>query len=486
MATGVRFLHQGKVREISDLDPQITVLQWLRHQGLTGTKEGCAEGDCGACTVALGDVVDGPNGPSLRYRAVNACILFWPVLDGKHLVTVEDLAAEDGTLHPVQQAFVDHHASQCGFCTPGFVVSLWCQYQEDPAADDATMRDAVAGNLCRCTGYRPILEAASHLTDYPSPEAPAAAEIISTLQALKRSETLRLDVGGRPFWAPVTVDGLAEAFADNPDATVLAGGTDVGLWVTKSDQDLSAILYLGQVDDLKRIEVSDGMLAVGAGATYSDLMPHLELHFPDFADLVKVLGAVQVRNSGTMGGNIANGSPIGDSMPALIALGTRVVLNKAGVRRTLALEALYLDYKVKDLQPGEFVEQVLIPLPRERQLFRTYKISKRREQDISAVAVGFALTLTKEGVVETFRAGYGGVAAIPKRALALEAAIIGKPWTEATMEMGVTALGEDFQPISDMRASADYRRVVAGNLLRRFWLETSGVATDGLKVSIHA
>lgn len=484
----VRFLHRGEIVRLADPDPQTTVLEWLRANRLTGTKEGCAEGDCGACTVALGERIVGPDGTArLQYRAVNACILFWPTLDGKHLVTVEDLAAGDGTLHPVQQAFVDAHASQCGFCTPGFVMSLWTRYRTDRSPDEEAIKDAIAGNLCRCTGYRPIVAAAKAVGDYPEPADDSAA-VLTALAGLARTGTLDLAMGGRRFLAPRTVDEAAATLAAHPDATILAGGTDVGLWVTKFHRQLDPIVYLGDIPDLKTVaETADGAdLDVGAGATYSDLLPHLDRHWPDFARMVRVLGAVQVRNSGTMGGNVANGSPIGDSMPALIALGTRIVLNRGGVRRTLPLEDFYIDYKVKDLQPAEFVERLLIPLPTAGRVFRTYKVSKRREQDISAVAAGFEVQLGEGNRVAGIRIAYGGMAAIPKRALNLEEALIDRLWDEATVEAALPALDRDFAPISDMRASAGYRRTVAANLLRRFLLETSGGATEPLRVTDYA
>ena len=479
----VRFLLDGKPETVAGIDPTTTVLQWLRANGLTGTKEGCAEGDCGACTVALGEPA--PEG-GIAYRAVNACILFLPVLDGKQLVTVEHLRAPDGTLHPVQQAMVDCHGSQCGFCTPGFVMSLFALYHAtDAVPPDDDIHDAIAGNLCRCTGYRPIVAAARQALEGARGDR-FQAEVGATREALRslRSRTsLALDAQGKRYYAPQSIAELSSLLAQHPDAHLLAGGTDVGLWVTKQHRDLACTIYLGAIAELDTVEETDTALEIGAGASYTRLLPIFQRLWPSFGEMLRRLGSVQIRNSGTMGGNVANGSPIGDSMPALIALGTRVVLNKAGKRRTLPLEDFYLAYRKTALERGEFVERLWVPIDRARR-FATYKLSKRFDQDISAVCLGMAVKLERDKVVEA-RIAFGGMAATPKRARAAEAALEGQPWTEASVLRAAERLREDFQPLSDMRASAAYRTLGAQNLLRRFYLESAGEPVR-LGVEAHA
>jgi xanthine dehydrogenase small subunit len=451
-----RFLLDGEVVEARDAAPTTTLLQYLRGPlGRCGTKEGCAEGDCGACTVVVGEARDG----AMRYRAVNSCIRFVPTLDGKEVITVESLRAPDGTLHPVQQAMVDCHASQCGFCTPGFVMSLFALWmsRDSVTRDDAV--EALTGNLCRCTGYRPIIDAAMRMHSLGSPKDwPRDPAAIPHAPA---------GVSMAGFEAPRTLDALATAYAGAPDSLLLAGGTDVGLWVTKQLRDLPPILYIGDVAELDRIEEREGALEIGAAVSLTDAYGAIVHRYPMLAELASRFGSPPVRNSGTLCGNLANGSPIGDSMPALIALGAEVVLRQGPEERSLALEGLYAGYQKKTLRRGEFVRAVRIPLPRKERLVASYKVSKRFEQDISAVCGGFAVTL-KGGAISEARIAYGGMAATPRRARAAEAALQGKPFAPGAIRAAIEALRGDFEPISDMRASAAYRSRVAGALLERF------------------
>jgi len=468
----IRFLHGFEPHSLDGVDPSMTVLKWLREdQGRTGTKEGCAEGDCGACTVVLARL----EGNGLRYRAVNACILFLPQLDGAQLITVEHLRNENGGLHPIQQAMVDHHASQCGFCTPGFVMSLFAIAKGVPEHTRETVADGLAGNLCRCTGYRPIIDAALDALEEPSGDLfeVRVKETISALKALRKDEMLAIEVNGKRFQAPRDVGALSELVETTPKAHLLAGGTDIGLWVTKQHRDLKTVIDVTRAPELQEIETSATHLRIGSAVTYQQIHATIRDRWADFGELIRRIGGMQVREAGTIGGNIANGSPIGDTMPALIALETKLVLQKGRRQRSLELEEFYLDYQKTALEPGEFVLRIDIPLPTTGSLFKCYKISKRFDQDISAVMAAFSLVLDANQTVKRIRIGFGGMAAIPKRTTRTEQAMLGKPWTITTIEEGQKALAEELKPLSDMRASADYRLTVAQNLLRKFYIETT-------------
>jgi xanthine dehydrogenase small subunit len=470
MPDPIRFYYRGAIREVRDAAPTQTILQHLREDlRCTGTKEGCAEGDCGACTVVVGSLEDG----KLELKAVNSCIQFTPTLDGKALFSVEDLQQADGALHPVQQALVECHGSQCGFCTPGFAMSLWAMYlkQDGRQPSRCQIDDALSGNLCRCTGYRPIIDAARRMTELPAASFDSEA-LAAALRPLQREAMACHENGGQRFYAPRTLDELARLRADRPGALLLAGSTDVGLWVTKQMRDLGDIIYLGHVRELKTLTEADGMIEIGAGVTLEDAYAALCKHYPaELSELRQRFASLPIRNAGTLGGNVANGSPIGDSMPWLIALGARVVLAASGGKRELALEDFYLGYQQKDLRPGEFVRALRVPLPRAGVRFRTYKLSKRFDQDISAVCAAFAIELDGD-VVRSARIAYGGMAATPKRATAAEAVLVGRHWTEDTLAEAMEELKRDYAPLSDMRASNAYRMQAAQNLLRRFWYET--------------
>ncbi|MBS0569326.1 MAG: xanthine dehydrogenase small subunit [Proteobacteria bacterium] len=469
----IRFLLNEQLRELADVSPTLTVLEWLRGPaGMTGTKEGCAEGDCGACTVVLGTpTADG----QMHYRAVNSCILFVPTLDGCQLLTVEHLKAADGRLHPVQQAMVDHHGSQCGFCTPGFVMSLFALYVSEPRPTRARVNDVLSGNLCRCTGYRPIIDAAQAMYDYAwdEPVHAHAAQTARRLNELRSDpEPLQLEHEGHHYFAPTSAAQLDALLAAHPKATLLAGGTDVGLWVTKLHRDLGDVIYLGNVAELHGIDDRGDELVIGAAVTHAQAFDVIAREFPDFGELLRRFGSTLVRNSSTVGGNVANGSPIGDSMPVLIALGARVALRGPEGEREIPLEDLYIAYGKQSRKPGEYVLRLRIPKLKTGEQFRCYKLSKRFDQDISAVCAAFKLRL-ENGCVAEFRAGFGGIAAIPARARKTEQALTGQPWNDATLSHAEAVLGEEFTPLTDMRASREYRRLATTRLLRKFFIETT-------------
>ena len=484
-----RLLLNGSPVDVAGVPPQTTLLEWLReHRRLTGTKEGCAEGDCGACTVMLAEpVIAAGADAKLAWKPINACIRPLPSVAGKAIFTVESLKGDDGSLHPVQQAMVDAHGSQCGFCTPGFVMSLFGLYKNAHRPARREVDDAISGNLCRCTGYRPILEAAARMADLPAPAdwrgpgvAPDGNSIVSAsesqlceLLAAMPGGTLDYAVEGHRWIAPDSEDALADACLAHPDAVLVAGATDVGLWITKQHRELGTMIGTLAAGDLARIVRGDSHIEIGAGASLADAFEALDAEYPELAEAWVRFASVPIRHSGTLGGNVANGSPIGDSMPAMIALGATIVLRHGGKRREMPLEDFYVGYQKTARRPGEFVAKLRVPRRTDGLALRGWKISKRYDQDISAVFACFALQLVG-GQVKSARIGCGGVAPVPARARRTEAALAGQPWTEATAMRAKSILASEFTPIDDMRASAAYRRTVLGNLLQRLWVETGG------------
>lgn len=468
----IRFLLNDRPVSLSELGANDMLLDHLRlDQRLRGTKEGCAEGDCGACTVLVGRLSDG----ALVYEPVNACIRPLVTIDGCHVVTIEHLRGADGGLHPVQRAMVEHHGSQCGFCTPGFVMALYALWMEVPHPTEAQVERALQGNLCRCTGYAPIIRAALSMGDHGTtdPLMEERATVADTLRGWQDGARVEVSKAGSRAVLPASVDDLAAILTEHPDARIVAGATDVGLWVTKFLRDLPLAVFISHLDDLRAITDTGDTLAIGALASYESARAPLLAEYPHLARYWDRIAGWQVRAMGTLGGNIANGSPIGDTPPPFIALGARLVLRRGDTRREIPLEDFFLDYGKQDRRSGEFVETIILPKPTPDTLHAAYKLSKRRDEDISAVAAGFALTVG-DGMITQARLAFGGMAATPKRATHAQAALIGQPFRLESLQAGATALREDFKPLTDMRASAEYRMRAAQNLLLRFWHETQG------------
>ncbi len=477
MRDAVRFLRRGRITRIENFDPAETLLAYLRlRERVTGTKEGCAEGDCGACTVAVGRVRKG----RVVYEPTNSCIQLLGALDGADVVTVDDLAPSGAALHPVQQALVDHHASQCGFCTPGFVMALFTLFHANKSPDRASVNDWLAGNLCRCTGYRPIVDAALDCCSGTAQDdfTRNAARTAARLEALDDGQDLFVGNEETFYAAPASEDSLADLCVRYPEAVITGGATDVGLWITKELRHLTRIIHTGRVPSLRAVREEDDRVELGAAVTYAEAEAALRSIDPDVGEVLRRLGSRQVRAIGTVGGNIANGSPIGDMPPLLIALGASIELRLGARRRTLPLEAFFLDYGVQDRAPGELLTRIRVPRPGPEERFRSYKIAKRYDQDISSVLGAFRFRMT-DGRIASATMAWGGMAATPKRSPRTEEALIGlgpgdREWRRDVEESVYAALASDFSPIDDHRASARYRLRVAGALVLKALGEIAG------------
>lgn len=464
----IKFLLNQELRVEQNIDPNTTVLNYLRSSAAkTGTKEGCASGDCGACTVVLGELID----DRIQYRSINSCLTFVSALHGKQLITVEDLKDGD-KMHPAQQAMVDCHGSQCGFCTPGFVMSMFALGKNVAKPEKEDIHEALAGNLCRCTGYRPIVDAAHAMYEDAAEDRfdREAEQTIAKLRKLQTEDAPQLSDGQKFAFNPRTVEELAGLYEKYPTARLVAGGTDLALEVTQFHREIEQLIYVGDIADMKKVERFDDRIELGSAASLTSCYQLLTDEYPDFGSLLHRFASLQIRNQGTLGGNIGNASPIGDSPPALIALDAQVVLRKGSETRTVALEDYFIDYKVTAQQESEFIEKVIVPRAQGNRQFRSYKISKRIDDDISAVLGCFNLEIN-DGRISDARVAFGGMAAIPMRASRCEAVLNGAKWNRATFEQAKQALAEDFKPISDFRASKEYRLLAATNLLTRYFVE---------------
>jgi xanthine dehydrogenase small subunit len=471
----VRFILNGEPCEEHNVSPSMTVLDYLRERrGLKGTKEGCAEGDCGACTIVTASARD----VGLDYEAANACLMLVPQLQGKEVITVEGLAENDGTLHAVQQALVEAHGSQCGFCTPGIVMALFAFHHAGDPVETDHIHDSLAGNLCRCTGYRPIVDAALTLDQKPSDRfAREAKARTAAIHGMALTDSYEFD--GETFHAPQSLDELLHLRAEHPDAYLLGGGTDLGILASKDRERLGRVIWTAHVPELARIERTESHITIGAAVTYSAALPLFDELYPSYAQLIRRIGSRQIRNLGTLGGNVCNASPIGDTPPIFLALEAIFIARSPRGSREIPAHEFFVDYRKTALTEDEILESIRLPVPRPDTIYKAYKVSKRFDQDISAVIGAFAITI-RDGTIEKARVAFGGMAATPARAYSSEDLMEGESWDLAIAMDGGATIDTDFSPITDFRANANYRSSVAKNLFTRLYYETAEptVTTD--------
>jgi len=463
----IKFVWENKIHSISNLDPNETILNYVRLKlKKTGTKEGCAEGGCGACTVVLGDLKNN----KIIYQAINSCIAFVPSLEGKQLILVEDLVSKNGTLHNVQQAMINYHGSQCGFCTPGFVMSLFAMYKNFSSYNKENIQDSISGNLCRCTGYRPIIDAAKNLnnTNRLDKFDKNKKKIINLLKKIN-SENLTLKNGNKKYFSPKNINELKKTIKDNPNSIFLSGGTDLSLNVTKERKEIHSIISLNSIKELKFIKERSGNIEVGAATSLTEFELFIKKYYPDFNTILKRYGSVQIRNVGTIAGNIATASPIGDTLPLLLSLDAKVILQKISKKTILPLKNFFVSYRKTKLKKGQFIHSIIIPIFK-KNIFKAYKISKRIDDDISSVCASFNLEINNKKI-KNIKIAYGGMASIPKRAINCEKTLINSNLSEESFERAKKKLEKDFNPINDTRATKNYRMEVAKNLLMKCFIE---------------
>ena len=463
----IRFIHKNKVLSIHNPDPNETILNFVRTKlGKTGTKEGCAEGGCGACTIVLGELKKS----KIIYKAINACIAFVPTLAGKQLILVEDLVSGDGSLHPIQKAMIDYHGSQCGFCTPGFVMSLFAMYKNYSFYKDDIIRDSISGNLCRCTGYRPIIDAAKSLNKISKFDFFKRNQqlSISLLKKIKQ-KSIAISNKNRKYFAPKNVNELKKILKQYPNSKLLSGGTDVSLVVTKERKDLDSLIYINSIDELNYVKKNNNYIEVGATTPLIDFELFIKKYFPDFAQILKRYGSTQIRNVCTIAGNIATASPIGDTLPLLLSLDSQIIIKDKDKTKILPLNGFFINYRKTKLKKGQFIHSIRIPLLL-KSIFKAYKISKRIDDDISSVCASFNVEL-KNNKVKKIRVAYGGMANIPKRAIYCEKILLNSSLSDNIINKAKKSLEKDFKPITDVRASQKYRMEVAKNLLEKCFLE---------------
>ena len=465
----VKFIHNNKIMEIQDVDPNETLLNYIREKlNKTGTKEGCAEGGCGACTVVLGYLKNN----KIFYQSVNACIVFLPTIHGKQLILVEDLVSKDGSLHPVQKSMVNFHGSQCGFCTPGFVMSLFSMYKNFSSFNKKIIKNSIAGNLCRCTGYQPIINAAKSLNNKNKVDQfyQTKNETIKLLKIInKKNNSLTINRIDKKYFAPQTINELKILLKKYPKSKILSGGTDLSLIVTKERKTINSIIYINSIKELNYIKKNKKYIEIGATTPLIEFESEIIKHYPDFKDILERYGSVQIRNVATIAGNIATASPIGDTLPLLLALNAKIVISNSKNDKILYLKDFFINYRKTKLKNGQFIKLIKIPLL-QNNIFKAYKISKRIDDDISAVCASFNLNI-KNNIIVSISIAYGGMAAIPKKALQCEKSLLNKDLSEKNINIAQKFLEKDFNPIDDMRASSQYRMKIAKNLLFKCFQE---------------
>ena len=474
----IKFVHGDQIIEVKNPDPNETLLNYIRtNLKKTGTKEGCAEGGCGACTIVLGELKNN----NVNYSAVNSCITFLPTIAGKQLILVEDLISKDNSLHPVQKAMVNYHGSQCGFCTPGFVMSLFSMFKNHSRFNDNIIKDSIAGNLCRCTGYQPIIKAARSLNNKNKIDHfTKNKESVITLLKKINNETIAIYKKDKKYFAPRYVQELKKILKKNINSHLLSGGTDLSLLVTKERKDINSIVYMNSIDELNYIKNNNKYIEVGASTPLIELESYIKKYYPDFTKILKRYGSPQIRNVATVAGNIATASPIGDCLPLLLSLNAKVVLQDFKKTKIFFLDDFFISYRKTKLKKEQFIHSIRIPLPKDN-TFKAYKVSKRFDDDISSVCVAFNLEIVRNKV-RSVRIAYGGMAAIPKRAIYCEKILSNSLVTDEIIDKAKKALEKDFKPISDMRASRSYRMEVAKNLLEKCCAEIKQKKLIGLPV----
>ena len=463
----IKFVWENKIYLINNPDPNETILNYVRLKlKKTGTKEGCAEGGCGACTIVLGELENN----KIIYKAINSCISFVPSLEGKQLILVEDLVSKNGTLHPVQNAMIKYHGSQCGFCTPGFVMSLFAMYKNFSSYNNEKIQDSISGNLCRCTGYRPIIDAAKSLNKANRLDQ-FNKNIKKTLNLLKNinSENLSIKNGNKKYFSPKNINELKKIIKGNPNSIFLSGGTDLSLNITKERKEINNIISLNSIKELKFIKERNGYIEVGAVTSLKEFELFIKKYYPDFNSILKRYGSVQIRNVGTIAGNIATASPIGDTLPLLLSLDAKIVLQKKSNKTVLPIKNFFVSYRKTRLKKGQFIHSIIIPIFK-KNIFKAYKISKRFDDDISSVCASFNLEIVNKKI-KSVKIAYGGMAAIPKRAINCEKTLVNSILSEEIFNKAKKTLEKDFAPIDDVRASKDYRMEIAKNLLMKCFLE---------------
>ena len=462
----IKFILNDKIQEIHNPDPNETILNYIRLRlKKTGTKEGCAEGGCGACTIVVGELKKN----NIIYKAINSCIAFTPSLEGKQLLVIEDLMLKNGSLHPVQSAMVNYHGSQCGFCTPGFVMSLFSMYKNNKSYDEKTIEESISGNLCRCTGYRPIIDAAKSLNNSKSDQFKKDKRKTIALLKKIRPKSIAINNQNKKYFAPRTISELKKIIKKYPNLDFFSGGTDMSLIVTKQKKDLNNIIYLNSIDELNYIKENYKYIEVGATTSLRQFELFIKKYYSDFNIILKRYGSVQIRNVATMAGNIVTASPIGDSLPLLLSLDASIVVESFNKKTILPLKNFFIGYRKTKLKKGQFISSIRIPIFK-KNIFKAYKISKRIDDDISSVCASFNLAIVNKKI-KSIKIAYGGMAAIPKRAIYCEKVLLNSNFSENIILKAQESLEKDFQPINDMRASKDYRMEIAKNLLMKCFLE---------------